>query len=112
MECVGQPATPPSTDAASPNGITSPFKKLAWRSRAGPEPDAADVLITFKAHVTARRYVPPSIIEPGLTAYVRHEPGNAKDQNALQVRRASWQSALEHHQGHDRGNIVSVGFLV
>ena len=102
MECEGQPATPPSTDAAPPNGITSPFKKLARRSRTGPAPDAIDVLITFKAHVTARRYVPPAIIEPGLTAYVRHEPGNAKDQNALQVKFDSLQS--EHCQGHHREN--------
>ncbi|KAK9865184.1 hypothetical protein WJX84_006907 [Apatococcus fuscideae] len=99
MECEGQPATPPSTDAASPNGITSPFKKMARRSRAGPAPDAAEVLITFKAHVTARRYVPPAIIEPGLTAYVRHEPGNAKDQNALQVVSDASQATLGYLPG-------------
>ena len=86
MECEDAPATPPSTDATFPGGITSPFKKLAQRVPAGDEAaEKADALITFKAHVTARRYVPPAVIEPGLTAYVRHEPTNAKDQNALQV---------------------------
>lgn len=85
MESKGVPSTPPSTDATSPNGITSPFKKLAQKCRRGSAAEVADVLITFKAHVTARRYVPPATIEPGMSAYVRHEPGNAKDSNALQV---------------------------